>query len=81
MPWSELLSRPIEITIEDLHVILTSSECYERQFVKNTLIDLKKQKVQELLNLIEVSKLASPFQTQALLQEQLNGAKKKDDAV
>ena len=55
VPWSELQSRPLEITIEDLHVILTSSECYERKFVKNTLIELKKQKVEKLLKLIEVS--------------------------
>ena len=30
VPWSELQSRPLEVTIEDLHVILTSSELYER---------------------------------------------------
>lgn len=59
VPWSELQSRPLEITIEDLHVILTSSECYERKFVKNTLIELKKQKVEKLLKLIEVS--GAPF--------------------
>ena len=43
------------MTIEDLHVILTSSECYERKFVKNALIELKKLKVEQLIKLIEVS--------------------------
>ena len=56
IPWSELQSKPLEVTIEDLHVILTASECYERNFVKNTLIALKKLKVQELLKIIEVSR-------------------------
>ena len=41
VPWSEIQSKPLEVTIEDLHVILTSSECYDREFVKKTLIALK----------------------------------------
>ena len=41
VPWSELQSKPLEVTVEDLHVILTSSECYQRSFVKNALVQLK----------------------------------------
>ena len=71
VPWSELQSRPLEITIEDLHVILTSSECYERKFVKNTLIELKKQKVEKLLKLIEVS--GAPFYSIFLNDNNISG--------
>ena len=54
IPWSELQSRPIEVTIEDLHVVLTSSEFYKRDFVKDALLDIKKSKVEELCKMIEV---------------------------
>ena len=32
---------------------MTANECYERKFVKNTLINLKKIKVEQLLKIIE----------------------------
>ena len=38
VPWSKLTSGPVEITIEDVHIILKSSEGYSRDFVKKSLL-------------------------------------------
>ena len=55
VPWSKILSDPVEVTIDDLHVILKSNEFYNRSFVKKSLIKAKKEKVDQLLNQIKVS--------------------------
>ena len=55
VPWNKILSDPVEITIDDFHVILKSSEFYNRNFVKKSLIQKKQEKVNELLKQIKVS--------------------------
>ena len=57
IPWNKILSAPVEVWLDDLHVILKSSEKYDRNFVKKQLNKLKKKKVDELLKKIKVSLL------------------------
>ena len=45
VPWMQILSKPIEIRIEDIHVILKASERYDPEFVKSQIIKAKKEKV------------------------------------
>jgi len=55
VPWSNLLSKPVEVKIEDVHIILTQSAKYDREFVKRTLLRTKRAKVEKLLKQIKVS--------------------------
>ena len=55
VPWNKILSDPVEVWLDDLHIILKSSEKYDRNFVKKQLNNLKKKKVEELLQQIKVS--------------------------
>jgi hypothetical protein len=50
LPWSQLWTSPVEVTIEDLHLIIKASEGYDREYVKRSLIALKQKKVQHLLD-------------------------------
>ena len=34
IPWNKILSDPVEVWVDDLHVILKSGEKYDRNFVK-----------------------------------------------
>jgi hypothetical protein len=55
VPWSKILSKPVEIKIEDVHLILKSRRSYDRQFVKERIIRAKQGKIDELLKQIKVS--------------------------
>ena len=39
------MSKPVELKIEDIHIILKSSDTFDREFVKSSLLTVKKEKV------------------------------------
>ena len=49
VPWTQILSKPVELKIEEIHIILKSSDRYDREFVKKTLLSAKKQEVDKIL--------------------------------
>lgn len=49
VPWYEILSKPVEIKLEEIHVILKASESYDKEFVKRQLLNAKKKRVAEIL--------------------------------
>jgi N-terminal region of Chorein or VPS13 len=49
VPWNKLLSKPCEINIEDLHVVIKSSAHYDKEFAKRMLWKIKKGQFYELL--------------------------------
>jgi hypothetical protein len=42
VPWTQILSKPVELKIEEIHIIMKSSDRYDREFVKQTLLSSKK---------------------------------------
>jgi hypothetical protein len=50
VPITKIFSQPVQITIEDLHIIVKSSEKYDRNFVKRVILGQKLVAVEELLN-------------------------------
>jgi vacuolar protein sorting-associated protein 13B len=41
VPWTQILSKPVEIKIEEIHIIMKSSDAYDRDFVKQQLFAAK----------------------------------------
>jgi hypothetical protein len=55
VPWSQILSKSIVINISEVHIILKSSDHYNREFVKSTLHSAKMQEVKQLLEKLKYS--------------------------
>ena len=49
VPWSELLSRPVELYLDDVHVICNSPAGFDREFMRKTEHTSKEAQFQELL--------------------------------
>lgn len=49
MPWTQILSKPVELKIEEIHIILKSRDHYDRDFVKSMLLAAKKEMVDKIL--------------------------------
>jgi len=54
VPWTKLLSsKGVELTLEEVHIVLTSSEAYDRAFVKKSLLEMKKETVTKLMKQVK----------------------------
>jgi vacuolar protein sorting-associated protein 13A/C len=49
VPWTQILSKPVELKIEEIHIILKSRDHYDRDFVKSMLLAAKKEMVDKIL--------------------------------
>jgi hypothetical protein len=49
VPWLKLTSKPVLLRLEDIHIVLSCTSAYDRAFVKQSLLNVKRQRVQELL--------------------------------
>lgn len=49
VPWTQILSKPVELKIEEIHIILKSRDHYDRDFVKSMLLAAKKEQVDKIL--------------------------------
>jgi len=45
----QILSKPVEVKIEEIHIILKSKDHYDRDFVKTMLLAAKKEQVDKIL--------------------------------
>jgi len=65
VPITRILYEPVIITIEDMHIILKSSEKYDRSFVKRVLLGQKHAIVDELIkNMKESTQEPRPQQSE-----------------
>mmetsp|Transcript_11923 Transcript_11923/g.18395 ORF Transcript_11923/g.18395 Transcript_11923/m.18395 type:complete len:127 (+) Transcript_11923:3-383(+) len=48
IPWSEILSKPIEVTLDDIHAVCTSPAMFDKGFATRTRHASKTKKFQEL---------------------------------
>ena len=55
VPWNKLLSKPCEIYIEDVHVVIKPSAHFDEEFAKKLRWKIKKGQFDELLYQIRVS--------------------------
>jgi len=49
VPYTQILSKPVELRIEEIHIILKSKDHYDRDFVKQMLLTAKKEQVDKIL--------------------------------
>ena len=49
VPWNKLLSKPCEIYLEDVHIVLKSSTKYDKEWAKRMIWKAKKKGFAELL--------------------------------
>ena len=49
VPWSEILSKPVEIYLDDIHVICDSPAGFDREFMRKTEHKSKREEFEELL--------------------------------
>ena len=50
VPWNKLMSKPVEIYADEVHIILRSSPTFDISFAKKMIRQEKMEKVQELLH-------------------------------
>ena len=48
VPWNKLLSKPCEIHLEDVHVVVNSSAEFDREFAKRMLRKINMEKFEEI---------------------------------
>jgi len=49
VPWNKLLSKPCEIYLDDVHLVLKSSTKYDKEWAKRMIWKVKKKGFAELL--------------------------------
>ena len=55
IPWNEILTKPVEIVVSDLHVICDSPAAFDEEFNERTLHKAKRKQFDELLRQFKVS--------------------------
>ena len=53
VPWSEILSKPCEVYLDDIHVICSSPAKFDKEFAMQTYHKLKTAKFEQLLKEIK----------------------------
>ena len=56
IPWNKILSKPCEIALDDVHIVMRPSASFDPEFAKRMIWKAKKGKFDELLDHIRVSK-------------------------
>ena len=50
VPWTKIMSsKGVELTLDEVHIVLTSSSAYDRAFVKKALLNVKRETVAKLM--------------------------------
>ena len=73
VPWNKLLSKPCEILLDDVHIVLKSPASFDEEFVRRVIWKAKQGKFQELLEHVKVSEkeaisLIGPIRNRSLLE-------------
>ena len=55
IPWNKLLSKPCEVYLEDLHVVIRSNPSFDIDFARRMIWKRKKNLFNEMLDQIRVS--------------------------
>ncbi len=56
IPWNKLLSKPCEVYLDDVHVVLKSTTKYDKEWVKRAIWVSKKKDFSELLEQVRKQK-------------------------
>lgn len=54
IPWNKLLSKPCEMCLDEVHLVLKASTKFDHQFAKRMIQKVKKGQFHELLDSIRV---------------------------
>lgn len=49
VPWNEIMTKPVECVIDDVHIIVDTPPHYDAAFAERLLLSLKKKKFEKLL--------------------------------
>lgn len=55
IPWNEILTKPVEIVVSDLHVVCDSPAAFDKEFAERALHKAKRKQFDELLRQFKVS--------------------------
>lgn len=55
IPWSEILSKPVEVYLDDVHVVCDSPAGFDKEFMLKAVHKIKTQKFEALLQQFRVS--------------------------
>ena len=50
VPWYDILKKPVEIKLDEIHIIMKSSDSYDREFMRQCVLADKKKAIQKLLD-------------------------------
>ncbi len=45
IPWNKLLSKPCEIYVDEVHIVIKSSTRYDKEFAERMMVKIKKGQV------------------------------------
>jgi hypothetical protein len=54
VPWNKLMSKPVEIALDEIHLVVKASATFDNEFAKKVIWTAKQGKLQELLDQIKV---------------------------